>query len=213
MAKKYAGLIMVLPLLITFSTVVLADDFQLIQPKRSDSLSYSDQNIRIRFKFNKEKLEPWLIAPTGYKKIHFTLENKTNQPITINWNESSIVLPGGESSKIMHGGVRFIKAGESMPPTTIPPNSKTSDTVIPAGNVSYSSGMSSGWHISPLGIFSGSEFGLYLRLKVGEQERNYNFRFLARNIDKKSQSDLLGQQIMGGVVAGLLTGAIVWLVI
>lgn len=146
-----------------------AATFRLLTPVRSDVLTYSDANITISF-----AMRPGSYG-IGYSGISFAITNKSTQAIEVDWDRSSVTLPDGQTSNVMHEGTLFIQRGTSTPPTTIPPGGKLSDSLIPSRNVYYSDG----WNIQSMGITAGSQFGLYLALNGIGTSNSYNFTFEA----------------------------------
>jgi hypothetical protein len=57
----------------------------------------------------------------GFTKFTITFENNTDKTAEIIWGNSSVVY-GGVSYTPFVSGQRHIKANESMPPMSIPPN-------------------------------------------------------------------------------------------
>ncbi|MHA1587465.1 MAG: hypothetical protein ACTSV9_01690 [Candidatus Thorarchaeota archaeon] len=187
-------------LVIVASFIVSADTFRLLHPVQSDVLTYSDANITISFTMSVGDYG------IGYKGIGFTITNKSEQAIALDWDRSSITLPNGQISNIMHEGILFIDRNATAPPTTIPPGGKLSDTAFPTRNVSYSDG----WHTQSMAIKSGSEFGLYLTLDGVESPGGYNFTFEAIEV-VKSESRQSVNYILGLLGLLVLLGAISYL--
>ena len=67
--------------------------------------------------------------------LDVVIRNPTNSLLTILWDESAMVLPGGESARIIHTGVRIIDKAAPQAPTAIAPRSKTTETIWPASYV------------------------------------------------------------------------------
>lgn len=185
-------------LAVVVSVSVSADSFRLLEPTRSDSLSYSDRYIAISFQMRPGS---WDI---GYEGIGFTITNLSTQAISVNWDRTSITLPSGQTSNVMREGTRFMLSGTSTPPTTIPPGGKLSSSVIPSGNVYYSDG----WRIRSMGITSGSQFGLYLALDGVGIPSTYGFIFegveVAPEQDARIVRDTSFILLLLAVTAGLL---------
>lgn len=118
-------------LLIPFFTILfvscapqqLAYKFQLNQPAPSKSLYYENDSMSIDFAFN----------PT---ELQFTLNNKMNDGLKINWDEVSLSLDG-KAKRIIHKETGMSKTTDLQPPTTIPPKSSLSDIIVPSDNVSF----------------------------------------------------------------------------
>jgi len=174
LSRRAASLGWALLLVIVASLTVSADTFRLLQPVQSDVLTYSDENITISFKMRPGELG------IGYSGISFTITNKSTQAIEVDWDRSSITLPDGQTSNVMHEATLFSQRGASTQPTTIPPSGKLSDSVIPTRNVSYYDG----WNIEYMAIKTGSQFGLYLTLNgLGTSSSGYNFTFEALDVE------------------------------
>ena len=86
----------------------------------------------------------------GTKQFYFTLKNKSNHAIKINWDDISYVDINGNVGRVMHSGVKYTDRNNSQPPTTIPRNAKISDILLPTDNVYYISGEYGGWKESYL---------------------------------------------------------------
>lgn len=53
------------------------------------------------------------------------IKNKTDNSISIVWDESALVTPRGTSKSILHGEVRRMDAQRSIPPTVVVSNSRS----------------------------------------------------------------------------------------
>jgi hypothetical protein len=69
-------------------------------------------------------------AVTG-QLAFFTLVNKTKFGIQIPWERAAMVLPNGQSSAVMHEGVRYEACQESKPPTVVVSGSSIVESMIP----------------------------------------------------------------------------------
>ena len=154
-----------------------ADHFDLIEPVFSKWKLFSDENISVMFMFPRGSL--------GYEGIHFHISNKSEHAIAIDWNRSSIISPSGQVSNVIHEGVKFISAGTTLPPTTLPPGGSLLDHVVPTRNIHYSSSV--GWLVLPMHIKQGDQFGMYLALEVGAVSRGYNFVFRATEMEETTE--------------------------
>lgn len=154
-----------------------ADSFIMTSPSANNVLSYSDETLVIRFAMRKDMTEMSLTPE--YTGITFTLTNKTDHAITVNWMQSSMIVPTGLTSSVIHEGTRFITARETQAPTVVPPGSTLEDSVVPTNNITSTS---SGWSLERLGLVTGSQFGLYLDTEIGGIHHDYDFRFRALQI-------------------------------
>lgn len=76
----------------------------------------------------------WLVLPT---KFHFTLKNKTGHTIKINWDDISYVDINGQTSKVMHSGIKYTDRNQSQASTTVPKEASITDVLIPTNNVFF----------------------------------------------------------------------------
>lgn len=105
----------------------------MVKPKPSDQLIYDDPFIQIAFVVTK-------------RRIGLALRNKTDNPISIDWNQVSYIDTAGSSHKVMHEGVKYITRSEPQSPSLIPPTANLKDIGFPIDYVSCSSSRySSGW--------------------------------------------------------------------
>jgi hypothetical protein len=117
----------------------------------------------------------------GRKQIGITVENNSDQPIEIVWNDSSFIDMNRSAKRIFHSGVKFTDREQALPNTTIPPLAKAEDAVIPAANVHFVEGRYGGWTERPLfpsevppelaekamASMNGAKVALYLQLLIG----------------------------------------------
>jgi hypothetical protein len=116
-----------------------------------------------------------VVFAIGDKEIGFDIQNKTDTGIKINWDELSMIFPGGKSSRVIHSGVKLVDRNSPQAPTTSPPNAKVSDFLIPSGE-------NGGWRHSRL--FKGNnilawdnkEFIIYFPLEIKGAKKEYNFK-------------------------------------
>lgn len=84
----------------------------------------------------------WFVGSTQF---FFTIRNKSNHSLKINWDDISYVDIYGNVGRVMHSGVKYTDRNNSQPSTTIPRNAKISDILLPTDNVYYVSGQYGGW--------------------------------------------------------------------
>jgi hypothetical protein len=149
-----------------------ADAFRMVAPVESGALLFHDQCVQIQFNFTRED--------GYYRRIGFTMENLSSEPIAIDWNRSSITLPSGEASNVLHEGMDYADAGTHVALTTLPPGSRAVDAVIPTSHLQYSS--AEGWTLRPIRLTQRSELGFYLALSSRQGSWGYSFRFRALEI-------------------------------
>jgi hypothetical protein len=144
--------------------------YSMTKPENSPELILENENFDIGFTINRSR-------------IGFQLQNKSSDPITIDWNQVSYVDPTGSSHRVMHQGVKYSNRDQSLAPTTIPPNASIEDIVLPTDNVSYSSEINE-WTRDPLfpsgtgaEAYEGQSFSVFMPLEIGGETQNYNFVF------------------------------------
>ena len=81
----------------------------------------------------------------GTKQFNFTLKNKSNHTIKINWDDISYVDIRGNTGRVMHSGVKYIDRNASQPATSVPKGASLTDILLPVDNVYYVNGQYGGW--------------------------------------------------------------------
>lgn len=102
--------------------------------------------------------------------ISITIENLANSPVVINWDKSSISY-GNKTSGVFIYGQKFITAGTSITPLTLPAKGKKSIDIYPADNVSFNENKMD-WEIKEMGV--GNDEVLTLTLNY-EYDNESNF--------------------------------------
>lgn len=151
--------------------------FVMTKPKVSKELIYEDHFLKIVFSIRKDK-------------IGFILQNKTENPIKIDWNQVSYVDVLGKSHKVMHSGVKYIDRANPQSPTVVPPTAKLEDIVFPIDYVYYISGKYGGWREIPLfpeapkaKLFKGRSFSIFMPLEISGVNKNYLFSFKIEDVE------------------------------
>lgn len=73
------------------------------------------------------------------KQFNFTLRNKSNHTLKLNWDDISYVDVNGKVGRVMHSGIKYVDRNSSQPSSTVPKGASLSDILLPTDNVSYSS--------------------------------------------------------------------------
>ena len=152
--------------------------FVLTKPKASSQLIYEDPFLKIEFSITQ-------------KQFGFILQNRTENPIKIDWNQVSYVDVLSESHKVMHSGVKYTDKGNPQTPTLIPPTAKLKDIVYPIDYVSYLPGPSGGlWTEAPLlpeapeaKNLKGKSFSVFMPLEINGVVKNYLFSFNIADVE------------------------------
>ncbi|MGO9482716.1 MAG: hypothetical protein ACLP05_13180 [Candidatus Kryptoniota bacterium] len=141
------------------------------------------------------KIEAILIP----ERIKFEIKNLWSSPIKIFWDDATIVV-GGQSSKIVHSGIRYGDFEKSMAPTIVPPSATYSDEVVqPDREVAFSDG--SWLHVGVLPKYDqghpewikynlalqGDSLLFYLPIQIEGVEHFYKFSW---TIDSVSYRDI-----------------------
>ena len=163
--------------------------------KESKTNTFEDDEINIDFVFTD-------------KMINFTLKNKSDLPLKIEWNESSIVI-NSITEKVTHSGIKFIDATRSLSPTMVPPQATIVESIMPVSNIYYQEGVRdlnsgatlirSGWMQKDLlptidykneelrnRILSnkGKTVGVFLSIYKNNQMKNHYFEFFIKDVIK-----------------------------
>lgn len=78
-----------------------------------------------------------------YSQFNFTLINKTNYTIKINWDDISYVDYKGQTGRVMHAGIKYTDRNNSQPHSLIPRGASLKDMLLPTENVYFSQNI--GW--------------------------------------------------------------------
>lgn len=165
-------------------------DISIVDPVNANGLNYIDENIDITFQMRDTD-------------IYFQLKNLTNKGIIIDWNKASYV-DEGVAQKIFHTNIKYSEREKEQAPTSVPPNSLVSETIVPVDNAYYMSGgryYSGGWKEKPmfptypltkkgkdqLQSKIGNTFSLYIPLEIKGEVIEYNFVFKINNINEPSK--------------------------
>jgi hypothetical protein len=141
-------------------------DLKLVQPAGASGFTFEDESIKISFPLSTH--------------LSFTLTNKTNAVVQINWKNASFTDVNGQAHRVVHEDIRYSANVDAQSVTEIPANSSRTDTIVPVGFISQKEEES--WTLRKLfqgGIetYVGKQFSLRLPVKIGEQEKNYLFTF------------------------------------
>lgn len=104
--------------------------------KHTDDLSYTDSLLSIK----------WHPSAEGF---NFNLTNTSSSSLKIIWDDATFVGFDGNSSKIMHQGIKYIDRNNAMSPTTIITGSSLNDIVTPTNNVYWVDGTYSKYGSTP----------------------------------------------------------------
>ena len=121
----------------------------------------------------------------GYKEFDFTLTNKTDHTIKINWDDISYVDITGNVVRVMHSGVKYTERNNSQPSTSIPRKASITDLLLPTENVYWVSGQYGGWRERPLipsgyneGGAEGKTMTILMPIMIENVQNDYTFEFV-----------------------------------
>jgi hypothetical protein len=155
------------------------------------SPAYSDTVIAVNFALE----ETWdykgvsgLSQYDNYSGIAFSLVNKTDQTMTIDWDRVSYIDLGGNSGNaVMHKGIKYTNCAGEKAPSVVPPHGRMHDVITPCCDVEFREGVyEMGLHIKPKWVVKmlpnpeehpNVHFGVYMPLEVGGKILNYTFLF------------------------------------
>lgn len=148
---------------------------ELEKPLKSPNLNYSDQSIEIGFLFKESSVE-------------FSLKNKTEDALEIDWNKISFVNTDNVSTKIFHSSIKYSDKEKSMVETIVPPESIIQDVVFPVNKVRLESNE---WVSDPLlPLFYsdedlvGKKMKIFIPMKINNRVTNYTFSFNISAVEK-----------------------------
>lgn len=88
------------------------------------------------FRFSDENID-FEISGT-ISTFNFLLTNKTNNTIKLIWDDAVFVHVNGNTSKVMHNGIKYSERNNAQVASTVIRNSKLIDSIVPVDFVSYS---------------------------------------------------------------------------
>ncbi len=153
--------------------------FTMVKPAESESLVYEDDTLKVVFGVSR-------------KGINFTLRNKTEGPLKVDWNQWSYVDVEGKSHKVFHRGVAYKDKETSLPPSTIPPTAALEDVIVPTDYVEWSN-LESGYRTlellpdnSTASTFVGKTLSVFMPVEVNGTVKNYLFSFRVKDVQTAS---------------------------
>jgi hypothetical protein len=142
--------------------------FKLEKPATAQGLSLADKRFDLRFSVTRTR-------------IGLNLQNKTDEPIFIDWDSVAFVDFEGQTGKVITAGTKFIDKDKPQVKAVVPPNAKFSTEILPSSLVSYISTANIGWTETPMLpngpkaiLYQGKTFSLFLPLQIGNKVENIN---------------------------------------
>jgi len=104
-------------------------------------------------------------------EIDFVLQNKSDDPIKLDWNLVSFIQSWGTSQAVIHKGIKLADKQAPKAPSVVPPKAKIEDIVVPVENVEFANGE---WRTQDLLLdgpaslkMVGQEFSIFMPLDLG----------------------------------------------
>jgi hypothetical protein len=147
-----------------------------LKPDTSYTICYED--IYISFLGKVERRGQY------YRGINFTIQNKTDSMITLDWNKVSFMDPSGSwGNQVMHEGVKYNERMLMKPPTVIPPKKSATDIIIPNYAVSFYNGeYLKDWLVQMVSykpaVGVTTKLGFFMPLQIGTIAKNYTFEVM-----------------------------------
>jgi len=115
--------------------------------------------------------------------IYLSVDNKTDVPITVMWNEAYYTGIDSSSEPIVYEEIKRQRDRDKIPSTILPPQTSTSTSVMPSSNVYYLS-MTDEWREEPIlpsgrqaEDLIGESISLHIPVDVGGHRKNLDFVF------------------------------------
>lgn len=137
----------------------------------------------------------WFVDRTSF---HFSLENKTDRSIRIDWDNIVYVDYDGEAGRVVHSGIKYNERNSEQAPSIVPRGTRITDVLLPADNVEWNMGMT-GWewqekpllkglvwkpvdevNRNPYMDYTGATMKIVMPLEIGGSIREYTFTFIAK---------------------------------
>ena len=146
----------------------------LTKPQPTSTMEYNDDALAINFSLQKTEID-------------FVLQNKSDDPIKLDWNLVSFIQSWGTSQAVIHKGIKLADKQAPKAPSVVPPKAKIEDIVVPVENVEFANGE---WRTQDLLLdgpaslkMVGQEFSIFMPLDLGDKTKNYTFTFKILSVD------------------------------
>lgn len=159
-------------------------DFEMDHPVKSKQLYYENDSFSIAYEMRQQYIE-------------FTILNKLNDGLRINWDEVSFSI-NGKTYRAVHKETGVYKINDVQPPTTIPPKSSLNDFIIPSDNIRYSNVTTRSYYIAKdifpveatgkkklakaISTYRGTKITIFMPFYVSGKYQSYYYDIIVRNI-------------------------------
>ena len=116
-----------------------------------------------------------VISPLGRaRSLDVVILNPTDSLLTILWDESAMILPGGVSARVIHTGVRIIDKAAPQAPTAIAPHSRTTEAIWPVSHVT----IREYFPADSIRLWNNCRISLYLTIQDASGKRTDNWTWV-----------------------------------
>lgn len=124
-------------------TILTASLVQVEKPENSEirygeTLVVADSTVT-KYRYTDNVID--ILIFSGDENFEFVLKNISNSTIKVVWDEAAYIDYDGETSKIMHKGIKYKEREASQPASVIIKGAKLEDVAIPTKNVSFNSNL------------------------------------------------------------------------
>lgn len=100
-----------------------------------ETITVNDTSVT-KYRYTDNVIDILIFA--GDKNFDFVLKNVYNSTIKLVWDEAAFIDYDGETSKVMHKGIKYSERESSQPASVIIKGAKLEDIIVPTKNVRYS---------------------------------------------------------------------------
>jgi hypothetical protein len=134
--------------------------------KTDDGIVYTDNHISL------------IITPQDDRFL-FSINNKSQSNIEIDWDRIIYINENNHSSRVIHSGIKYADKNSPQVPSLVAPKTSITDAIIPADNI-YLSSVSYEWRILSLlkngktnGSYDGRNVKINLPIKINGVSYEY----------------------------------------
>lgn len=135
--------------------------------KTDDGMVYTDNHISL------------IIIPQD-DRFFFSINNKSQGNIEIEWDKIIYINENNHSSRVIHSGIKYADKNSPQVPSLVAPKTSITDVIIPVDNI-YLSSVSYEWRISSLlrngktnGSYDGKNVKINLPIKINGVSYEYS---------------------------------------
>ena len=133
-----------------------------------ETITVNDTTVT-KFRYTDNVIDLLIFA--GEKNFNFVLKNVYNSTIKLVWDEAAFIDFDGETSKVMHKGIKYSEREASQPASVIIKGAKLEDIAVPTKNVRYSESAKE-WVIDNM-LLSRGELKLMIPIQIKDVINEY----------------------------------------